>query len=405
MSLGLPGHLAAEVVSASIARGARVVGGVALAVAVLVHLVVSMRDFGAATPLIPIMFGALALALTLLDRRGGVLFAVLYLAAGAGALVVVAVTTNSLPTEYATALHYLETMVWIAVLMVGGSGGRAINGIAFTLAGFAAGAGGMLVGALASGTSPSMDPAVPLAAVLVVLIYAMTGHAARTARIAQPKLNRAANEEKLAEVRSDVEARAAALLHDTVLGSLAAVSNSPVGDLGTRLRETIRADLHAIVEHDWSERAARSVTSGGGPIGREIDEADALGVRVDATGDMAHLDRIGDQAAESVALALRQLLVNVRLHSGTDAAEVVVFGNETTVSIMVIDGGRGFDPDAVAADRLGLRNSVSARLAQVGGSVKIWSAPGRGTSVLLNVPATGGGDGDSVGSLLMEDAR
>jgi signal transduction histidine kinase len=52
----------------------------------------------------------------------------------------------------------------------------------------------------------------------------------------------------------------------------------------------------------------------------------------------------------------------------------------------VIDAGRGFDEAATGRDRLGLRTSVRSRIASVGGRVQVWSAPGRGTSVLLQVP-------------------
>ncbi len=50
---------------------------------------------------------------------------------------------------------------------------------------------------------------------------------------------------------------------------------------------------------------------------------------------------------------------------------------------MVHDEGRGFDPAAVPADRLGLSRSVQARLAEVGGRVRLVTAPGRGTRVML----------------------
>ena len=53
---------------------------------------------------------------------------------------------------------------------------------------------------------------------------------------------------------------------------------------------------------------------------------------------------------------------------------------------MVIDHGVGFDPDGVAGDRLGLRTSVVSRITAHHGSVRIWSTPGSGTSVLISVP-------------------
>ena len=73
-------------------------------------------------------------------------------------------------------------------------------------------------------------------------------------------------------------------------------------------------------------------------------------------------------------------------HSGVDRAEIVVFGDGTDLTVMVIDDGVGFDQAAVAPDRLGLTNSVEARLGRVDGHVQIWSSPGSGTSIVLRVP-------------------
>lgn len=388
MSLGLPGHLASDVVSSGIARGARVVGGVALAVAVAVYGLICAQVFIPATLVIPLILGALAVVLTVLDRRGGVAVAVIYLVAGACGLFITEIALADLPSALAPAADYLTTTTWIALTMVGGAGGRTGRGIVLTVAGYASGLIGVAVAALVTGAAPTLDPTVALGAALVVVIYAVTGRTARTARQAQPRIHRAARDEKLAEVRSDVEARAAALLHDTVLGSLAAVSTSRPGELSAGLRSAIEADLDAIVGQDWSEQPSRSpVTDEAGPIGAEIGIAGSAGLAIEVTGDLGQLQRLDAAVADSVALALRQLLVNVRLHSGATSAEVVIFGDDAGVSVMVIDAGRGFDPAGVSGDRLGLRNSVFRRLESIGGTVKIWSAPGRGTSVLVTVGA------------------
>ena len=59
---------------------------------------------------------------------------------------------------------------------------------------------------------------------------------------------------------------------------------------------------------------------------------------------------------------------------------------------MVVDNGRGFEPQTVADDRLGLRSSVTDRIRAHGGSVRVWSTPGHGTSVLLSVPSAEPGE-------------
>jgi signal transduction histidine kinase len=54
---------------------------------------------------------------------------------------------------------------------------------------------------------------------------------------------------------------------------------------------------------------------------------------------------------------------------------------------MVIDAGKGFTEAEMGADRLGLRQSVRKRIESVGGHVQVWSTPGKGTSVMIRLPA------------------
>jgi len=56
------------------------------------------------------------------------------------------------------------------------------------------------------------------------------------------------------------------------------------------------------------------------------------------------------------------------------------------VTVMVVDSGRGFSESETATDRMGLRHSVRSRVEQAGGTVRLWSTPGRGTSVMIRVP-------------------
>jgi signal transduction histidine kinase len=56
------------------------------------------------------------------------------------------------------------------------------------------------------------------------------------------------------------------------------------------------------------------------------------------------------------------------------------------VSVFVRDRGKGFDTDAVPADRRGLRDSVCGRLERLGGTAVVRSAHGEGTEVELVLP-------------------
>ena len=58
------------------------------------------------------------------------------------------------------------------------------------------------------------------------------------------------------------------------------------------------------------------------------------------------------------------------------------------VSVVVRDKGKGFDPEAVPADRKGLAESVLGRMTRRGGTATVTSAPGEGTKVTLKMPRT-----------------
>ncbi len=86
--------------------------------------------------------------------------------------------------------------------------------------------------------------------------------------------------------------------------------------------------------------------------------------------------------------AVRACLENVVRHSGATVAEVELIADDRQVTVMVTDRGAGFDPAAVPTDRLGLRSSVAERMAAVGGTAKVFSAPGEGTSVIISAPVS-----------------
>ena len=55
------------------------------------------------------------------------------------------------------------------------------------------------------------------------------------------------------------------------------------------------------------------------------------------------------------------------------------------LQVFVRDRGPGFDPDAVPADRRGVRDSIVGRMERHGGRAAIRPAPGRGTEVELTM--------------------
>ncbi len=103
---------------------------------------------------------------------------------------------------------------------------------------------------------------------------------------------------------------------------------------------------------------------------------------------------IDAEAGHALAGAMRQALVNARRHAGAEALRsVTVTGADGALHIEVRDTGRGFDPVAVAPDRMGVATSILARVNGVpGGSAGVRSAPGRGTVVTLEWAEPAAGD-------------
>jgi signal transduction histidine kinase len=56
------------------------------------------------------------------------------------------------------------------------------------------------------------------------------------------------------------------------------------------------------------------------------------------------------------------------------------------VVVHVRDRGRGFDVEQIADDRMGVRESILARVERHGGTASVDSVPGGGTKVELTMP-------------------
>jgi signal transduction histidine kinase len=92
-------------------------------------------------------------------------------------------------------------------------------------------------------------------------------------------------------------------------------------------------------------------------------------------------------AARTEVVLLRtaqESLANVRKHAGAGRVEVTLDYGETTVRLEVRDDGRGFDQ--TTASGFGLRG-MRERAGQVGGTLRVVSRPGEGTSITVEVPA------------------
>ena len=86
-------------------------------------------------------------------------------------------------------------------------------------------------------------------------------------------------------------------------------------------------------------------------------------------------------------LAAKEALANAARHAGAEAVTVTLALARGRLHLTVADDGRGFDAGAVSGGR-GLGN-LKHRGAALGGTLVVETAPGRGTTVRLDVPLRG----------------
>jgi signal transduction histidine kinase len=107
-------------------------------------------------------------------------------------------------------------------------------------------------------------------------------------------------------------------------------------------------------------------------------------VSVEADG----VGRYRPDVETTVYFCALEALQNVAKYADAASTTVRVSQANGSLAFAVVDDGRGFDPEAVGPGS-GLQG-MADRLAAVGGSLEVRSAPGRGTTVAGRVPVTAG---------------
>jgi len=166
-------------------------------------------------------------------------------------------------------------------------------------------------------------------------------------------------------------------VHDTAASTLLMVGLGEVRGGEAWLAEQLRRDVAALdgepVEPDeWCDLVAALT----GVAGRAKV---AVGLDLRAEGPLLVPGPVG-QAVEG---AVGEALENVRRHAGTGCADLRLTGGADRLVVTVSDQGAGFALSAVPLSRHGLVLSIRERMARVGGSADVRSAPGSGTVVEL----------------------
>ncbi|WP_369736543.1 sensor histidine kinase [Mycobacterium servetii] len=231
-----------------------------------------------------------------------------------------------------------------------------------------------------------------LAAAMTALCYFLTRAAARVAALLDMRRTLVAESMRADERHSRALAEE---LHDGPLQDLLAVrldldevrerctdprldaAYRAVQNTVTRLRGTVTA-LHPQVLTELGLTAAlRELISDYEQRGNFVIEA-----------DLEDVDRPRSQSL--LYRAARELLANVYKHAGARTVQVGLTREVDTITLSVVDDGRGFDPAIVRRrvpqGHIGLA-SLMVRIDAMGGSMNLTSTPGGGTRVSVTTAA------------------
>jgi len=120
---------------------------------------------------------------------------------------------------------------------------------------------------------------------------------------------------------------------------------------------------------------------------REARAVNDVSVTVSSVGAVV----VDAHAAEEIAAAARQALENVARHAQATRSSVFAEEENGFVVVTIRDDGKGFEFDEAslrASNKVGMLKSMKSRIVDIGGTMTVNSAPGRGTEIEFRVPMT-----------------
>lgn len=189
--------------------------------------------------------------------------------------------------------------------------------------------------------------------------------------------------ERAGRVRATERAEIAAHLHDSVLQTLALIQRRAGNETDVlRLARAQERELRGWLYRDPGKEAGQ-LSAGIKTAAAEVEDSLGHAVEVVTVGDCAMTER-----HEALVQAAREAMLNAARHGG-GAVSVYLEVTDGAAEVFVKDRGPGFDPDAVPADRLGVRESIVGRMNRHGGTAAI-SSTQDGTEVRLRLPLSAG---------------
>lgn len=187
--------------------------------------------------------------------------------------------------------------------------------------------------------------------------------------------------ERRERIRSEERSALAAHLHDSVLQTLALIQRADDPHRMTHLARTQERELRAWLFGKTGSLGDESLSGALEALAGRSESRFAINVDVVTVGEVGL-----DERVETLVAACGEAISNAATHSGSPNVSVYAEVEADAITIYVRDEGRGFDVTGVPEDRRGIRESIEGRLARVGGTAMVQSAPGEGTEVQLLLP-------------------
>ncbi len=191
-------------------------------------------------------------------------------------------------------------------------------------------------------------------------------------------------------------------IHDGAAQSVAALSWQ-IHVLRQRLAE-MNCDISEVCElEDLAQKAQQDVReslellrtyTGNGSFLPDIKEyVEHLKKDSDINFDMdINLDTVGIESADELELLriCQEVLTNIRKHADAHNVHIAVKSEKSNVQVTIVDDGRGFDGMTSLNNEAKVKGHgldvMRERAKSIGGELRVWSMPGRGTEIQVEVP-------------------
>ncbi len=153
--------------------------------------------------------------------------------------------------------------------------------------------------------------------------------------------------------------------------------------------EGVRREIRRTIHDIWPEEmTAEAFAADLRHYAADVLQANNLRLRFDIRGDFGALSA---RARRSLYRIAQEALSNIVYYAAASQASVCVDVADGRAILSIRDNGRGFEPEVALAqehgrEHFGLRG-MQERARSLGGTCDIFSQPGAGTSIIIDIPA------------------